>query len=724
MSALASFVALLALSCISAAAHAQTCTALSTGTWLAAARWSCTLPTANRIPLSTDNVVIGNFDITVDTGNAVAASVSLASGNNNGSLTINGGRSLGVTGTVNLSASTLVGSGRAKAITVAGTLTAASMTIDGQGSNTRQAQLIINNGLVDINGSVTVTANTDSLILFCTSATCGATAGGALNVAGDLGSGAQFNAGSGTVNYDGTGAQDVGTYAYNNLTVTKSSGTAALLATVTVAGNLTVTCPAACTNGTFDLSNFTADRTAAGGTISVGAGSLLLIGGTNTFPANYTTHTLSATSTVEYDGTAQTIAAENYGSLTISGARGASSVTLANTGTIGVAGTFSPTATFSSGAYVIAGSSVNFNGTGAQTVPAFSYNNLTLSGARTTNSVTLVNGGTINVAGAFTPSATFSSGGYVVTGNTVTFNAGGAQTVPAFNYNNLTISGARTTNSVTLANGGTVGVAGAFTPGATFTSGGYVVTNNTVEYNGSAAQTLNAFGFANLRINNGNGVTLSAGNATVSGTLTLTTGIVTTTGTNTVITTASCAAPSVSRASGHIAGRLQKAIPTGASSCLFEIGGSTAADYTPVQTSYAAVTGTGNVLALVTAGDHPSLSGSGIDTTQSVNRYWTVASPVTGALPTAAAGATYDAQFNFVPAVAGEVDAGANAMTFVVKRFASSTWSAVALGTRTATSTTGTTLLLTAGYGDFALGAPSPTNFTREQQFIYTRELY
>src|SRR3954470_24722157 len=470
MRALASLVTLMVLSCMSAAAYAQTCTALSAGTWFAAARWSCTAPAANRIPLATDNVVIPNFAITVDTANAVAASVSLASGNNNGSLTINATRTLAVGGSVNLSASTLTGSGRSKSIVVAGTLTADSMTISGQAANTLQAQLVINNGTVDIAADVTVSANTNTDISFCTGAACGAAAGGTLNVGGNLASGAQFTRGTGTVNYDGVGAQDVGSYAYNNLSVTKSSGTATLLANVTVAGSLAVTCPATCTDGTFDLSSFTANRTAAGGTISVGAGARLLVGGTNSFPTNYATQTLNTTSTAEYDGTAQTVDGVNYGNLTIRGARGLNNVTMENGTTIGIAGTFTAIATFSgTGQYVVTNNTVNFNGTGAQTVPAFTYNNLTVSAARTTNSVTLANGGTIVVQGAFIPTATFTTGDYVVTNNTVDFNGAGAQTVPAFDYNNLTISRVRTINtSVTFANGGTVGVAGTFNPGATF----------------------------------------------------------------------------------------------------------------------------------------------------------------------------------------------------------------------------------------------------------------
>jgi hypothetical protein len=122
-----------------------------------------------------------------------------------------------------------------------------------------------------------------------------------------------------------------------------------------------------------------------------------------------------------------------------------------------VAGTFNPIATFSTGNYVVTGNTVNFNGTGNQPVAAFNYNNLTISGSRGGNSVTLASTGTIGVAGAFNPSATFSTGNYVVTGSTVNFNGLGAQTIPAFNYNNLTSS---TTGTRALASSGTSWVAG------------------------------------------------------------------------------------------------------------------------------------------------------------------------------------------------------------------------------------------------------------------------
>jgi hypothetical protein len=494
----------------------------------------------------------------------------------------------------------------------------------------------------------------------------------------------------------------------DTLTVTSTFANAGTLSTssaISITGTLTNT-------GTVSTTD-TATGIAGAGTFTNSTNSTLNIRG----PLSVTTFTATATdNTVNYNGTgAQSVRATSYYNLTLSGARtGANNITLPNGGTVNIAGAFSPMATFGTGNYVITGNTINFTGSGAQTVPAFNYNNLTISGARTA-SVTLENGGTIGVAAAFSPTATFSSGGWVVTGNTVNFNGTGAQTVPAFDYNNLTISGARAANSVTLANGGTVGVLGTFTPSATFTSGAYVVTNNTVEYKGASAQTLAPFSYAGLRINNASGVTLSGGNATATGVLTLTAGLLTT-GSTSMITTGTCAT-SVSRPGGtpgHVVGLLQKAIPAGASNCTFEVGTSAAA-YTPINTSYTGVTSAGNVLGSVTAGDHPNVSGSGVDGTRSVNRYWTLTTPTTGALPV---GGTYSATFNFL---AGDLDAGAATGSFVVVRYFGGTWSSTTTGARTGTSTQATGL---AAYGDFEVGESAPSNFAREQQFIYTRELY
>ena len=108
---------------------------------------------------------------------------------------------------------------------------------------------------------------------------------------------------------------------------------------------------------------------------------------------------------------------------------------------------------------------VNYNGTGAQTITAKDFNNLTISGSRSAN-ITLVNGGTIRISGAFSPVATFSSGNYITTGNTIEFNGSDAQNIPSLgsaSYNNLTISGGSTktlVGNVTLGSAGVLNLNG------------------------------------------------------------------------------------------------------------------------------------------------------------------------------------------------------------------------------------------------------------------------
>lgn len=85
-----------------------------------------------------------------------------------------------------------------------------------------------------------------------------------------------------------------------------------------------------------------------------------------------------------------------------------------------------------------------------------------------------------------------TGGGALVPG-TSTFSFTGAtnltQTIPVADYNNISITGARTTNFVTL-EAGTIGMTGNWTANATFTSGSYVTTGNTVDFSGASSQIL------------------------------------------------------------------------------------------------------------------------------------------------------------------------------------------------------------------------------------------
>jgi hypothetical protein len=190
----------------------------------------------------------------------------------------------------------------------------------------------------------------------------------------------------------------------------------------------------------------------------------------------------------------------------------------------------------------------------------------------------------------------------------------------------------------------------------------------------------------NLTVNNANGVTLSGGNLTVTGTLTLSSGNVTT-GASTLVMGS---AGTVSRTSGHIVGNLGKNVATGTSvSRTFEIG--TGTSYAPATVLFTSVSTAGNLTASTTAGDHPNLGTSGITPTLSVNRYWTLTNG-------GVAFTDYGITLNFV---AGDVDAGANPSTFLVRKYTAPNWSALMVGARTSTSTQATGIT---SFGDFAVG--------------------
>lgn len=164
---------------------------------------------------------------------------------------------------------------------------------------------------------------------------------------------------------------------------------------------------------------------------------------------------------------------------------------------------------------------VNFNGSGNQTIGAYNFYNLTISGNRDANNVTLINNGSIGIAGTFLPEATFTTGGYVVTNNTINFNGTGNQTIPSFNYHNLTISGARGTNSVTFDPNGTIGIGSFLTLSATFTTGGWITTGSTIDFNGDGNQTIPSFSYYHLAASNKNTLSNSARTKTLGGAVTV-----------------------------------------------------------------------------------------------------------------------------------------------------------------------------------------------------------
>jgi hypothetical protein len=350
---------------------------------------------------------------------------------------------------------------------------------------------------------------------------------GTVNLAGNFAySGGTFTANTSTFNFNGSGAQSIGSSAvtFNNLTVNKTGGsTLTLNSNVGVASNLNIQA------GTFDLQGFTANRTASGGTLTVANGTTLKIGGTNSLPSNYATHSTGATSTIEYSGTNQSIAvlntAQSYGNLVTSGSGtktvagaitvatsliiGSGTVLAGGANTINIQGTWTNNAG-TSGFTSSGAGTVNFNGSGAQALNgATNFNNLTINNAA---GVTLGNNVTVNNTLTLTNSPLNIAANTLTLNNTVSFTGAGAinsaaggtvnynqgsngQAVAPGTYANLTFS----SFNKTLPNGGTINISETFTPG---TATGHTITGNTINFNGAGTQTIPAFTYFNLTSSN------------------------------------------------------------------------------------------------------------------------------------------------------------------------------------------------------------------------------
>jgi fibronectin-binding autotransporter adhesin len=265
--------------------------------------------------------------------------------------------------------------------------------------------------------------------------------------------------------------------------------------------------------GTLDLLTFTADRNTTGGSLILAAGTTLKIGGTNTFPGNYSTHTLATTSTVEYYGSNQTVAAESYGNLILSSASGAVVKTMP-TSALTVAGNFTSSVSAGSLAFT-AGNNVTVLGNitlGA----ASTFNGSTFSHATSGNWINngTYNGcsGTLSLNGAgstMSGSGTNNFGDLVITGSgtimdqntsvsvcgNFSTSGGGSFTHTAGGTGDFTMTGAAKTISGASISFSDFNISGA---GSISTSSSFAIAGNFVA-NGpltAAAGTINFSGTA------------------------------------------------------------------------------------------------------------------------------------------------------------------------------------------------------------------------------------
>lgn len=227
-----------------------------------------------------------------------------------------------------------------------------------------------------------------------------------------------------------------------------------------------------------------------------------------------------------------------------------------------------------------------------------------------------------------------------------------------------------------------------------------------------------------MTLNNATGVELG-GDVTVNGTLTFTAGDLSTLSANT-LTIGSGGSIAGAAAARHVVGNLRRAF---AASTTFTYAVGDGTNYTPVQVVFGAAV-TGNLTATVNTPDHPNSTAgvNGVLGALGVNRYWTLKdSSVAG---TASLTFTY---------IAGDNDGGTTPSAYRIVRGAAcsgftSTRTCAPWLSQTVSGTPDTTTAAASGVAvaadsptqaDFAIGNADPsTNYQREKQFIYTRELY
>jgi hypothetical protein len=353
-----------------------TVTAVQSGAWNDPNTWD------EGVPTSADDVIIGNFlSVEVNATGAECNTLRIGLGNETGNA------QLLFTGVSSL--------------TVAGEVT-----------------------MGDIDGAVgTITMDADATL------TMGSIVEADPNFSG------VFETNAGTIEFTGTCTLPFNMYQFNNL---KLSGGNITLGgrNLPIEGDLDIG-----DNATLDLGPNTANRNTIAGTFTLGANATLRIGGGGTIPANFSTHAVSGTSTVEYYGNAQTVttlnSSQDYGNIIISAPGGELKEI---NGAINIVGNL----TINSGVF---------------STSTFSANRTAAGGT-----LTVANGATLRIGGAGTLPANFSTHVIGAT-STVEYSGALAQTVATLNssqqYGNLSV-----TNEVkTLA--GSITVRGTLTFGGT-----------------------------------------------------------------------------------------------------------------------------------------------------------------------------------------------------------------------------------------------------------------
>ena len=347
-----------------------------------------------------------------------------------------------------------------------------------------------------------------------TGATLTITGSNTLTVGGNWTNNGAFTPGTSTVTFNGTTAQAIGgttATSFSGITVSNTIASLTANTNFSATGMLTVNSGSVLSPAPAVIVSGTGGTLTGSGTVEV-----TRITATPDFNSQYTIATKTLTNlTVDYTGAGnQTVNALNYGNLTIS-TNGVRTVTLANTGTIGIAGIFTPSQTNIT--YTVTGSTVNFNGAGAQTINALTYNNLATNGSGTKQlggtiatiaDLTIGTGTTLDVTAsnfAISVGGNWTNNGGTLNprSGSVTFNGTGAQsitgTAASQTFNNVAIT--KTAGAVALPIGTTT----------TLTVNDLTVNQGTMQINDASTtiRTINVNG--NLTVQNGGFITTGTG---------------------------------------------------------------------------------------------------------------------------------------------------------------------------------------------------------------------
>lgn len=259
------------------------------GNWNSTATWG-----GAAVPTNAQTVTINaGVSVTV-TAAAVCSTLQInnSNGNNvNTTLTINSGNTLTVgatgTGAVTIGSATAMGNGNSNttSLVVSGNLVCGAIAQSpgartaGVGGDGRTNLTINSTGIVTATGNVTGTSvnGTGSLTASASLIFSGA---GVLNVTGTL-SPTVFTPSTGTVNYNGTGAQTITNYPYYNLSISSARTTSdvTFAGSTNIGGNLTISSTSTTgeilfnTTGTGRTFNITGDYIQTGNSCEFGLGS-------------------------------------------------------------------------------------------------------------------------------------------------------------------------------------------------------------------------------------------------------------------------------------------------------------------------------------------------------------------------------------------------------------------------------------------------------------------